>query len=206
MEREPETVRTSTQLADALAAGGVASWPHYFSVALCAELSLNIEALSASKDLHDAAIGRSDHRGLHLSIRSDRIHWLESPGATTAQRIALAQLETLRQAMNEELYLGIKELECHFASYAAGGHYDKHLDRFRDDNSRVISIVIYLDADWTEADSGELRLYDQNDKAIVTADVLPAQGKLVCFLSDKIWHEVLPTKRQRRSLTGWFRT
>jgi SM-20-related protein len=36
-------------------------------------------------------------------------------------------------------------------------------------------------------------------------DVLPVAGTLVCFLSDRFEHEVLPATRERLSLTGWFR-
>ena len=36
-------------------------------------------------------------------------------------------------------------------------------------------------------------------------DVLPEGGTLVCFLSQRFWHEVLPARRERLSLTGWFR-
>ena len=36
-------------------------------------------------------------------------------------------------------------------------------------------------------------------------DVLPVAGTLVCFLSDRFDHEVLPATRERLALTGWFR-
>jgi SM-20-related protein len=34
--------------------------------------------------------------------------------------------------------------------------------------------------------------------------VLPEGGTLVCFLSDRFHHEVLPARRERLSVTGWF--
>jgi SM-20-related protein len=36
-------------------------------------------------------------------------------------------------------------------------------------------------------------------------DILPLGGRLVLFLSDLIEHEVLPARRERYSITGWFR-
>jgi SM-20-related protein len=35
-------------------------------------------------------------------------------------------------------------------------------------------------------------------------DILPLAGRLVCFRSDQIEHEVLPATRERLSLTGWL--
>ena len=65
----------------------------------------------------------------------------------------------LRDALNRRLLLGLHELEAHYALYPAGAHYDRHRDRFRDDDARVLSAVLYLNRDWTEADAGALRLY-----------------------------------------------
>jgi SM-20-related protein len=38
-----------------------------------------------------------------------------------------------------------------------------------------------------------------------TLDVLPEGGTLVAFLSERFQHEVLPARRERLALTGWFR-
>jgi len=35
-------------------------------------------------------------------------------------------------------------------------------------------------------------------------NVLPVAGRLVCFRSDIIEHEVLPSKKERLSITGWM--
>jgi SM-20-related protein len=37
-----------------------------------------------------------------------------------------------------------------------------------------------------------------------TLDVLPQAGRLVCFRSEQIEHEVLPATRPRFSITGWI--
>ncbi|HEY8085443.1 MAG TPA: 2OG-Fe(II) oxygenase [Methylophilaceae bacterium] len=36
-------------------------------------------------------------------------------------------------------------------------------------------------------------------------DISPQGGTLVVFFSDQFWHEVLPAKRDRFSIAGWFK-
>jgi SM-20-related protein len=62
-------------------------------------------------------------------------------------------------------------------------------------------MVCYLNTDWAPGDGGELRLYTD----AMTVTVLPDYRKLVLFLSEETLHEVLPTNRERWSVTGWFR-
>ncbi len=68
----------------------------------------------------------------------------------------------------------------------------------------MISCILYLNPDWTPEDGGLLRIYppDATDEAGI--DVVPHAGTFVCFLSDRIPHEVLPARRERFSLTGWM--
>src|SRR2546421_26403 len=74
--------------------------------------------------------------------------------------------------------------------------------RFRDDDARMLSCVLYLNDAWTAADGGALRIYLSPTDV---CDVLPVGGTLVCFLSDRYEHEVLPATRERLAITGWFR-
>ena len=64
----------------------------------------------------------------------------------------------------------------------------------------MLSLVSYLNTDWTPAEGGALRLH-MTDGAI---DVLPQEHTTVCFLSE-IEHEVLPAVRERLSIAAWFR-
>jgi SM-20-related protein len=61
-------------------------------------------------------------------------------------------------------------------------------------------VICYLNNDWTDEQGGQLRMY-LLDRAL---DILPQAGKLVCFRSDQIEHEVLPATRPRMSITGWM--
>ena len=36
-------------------------------------------------------------------------------------------------------------------------------------------------------------------------ELLPQSGSLVLFDSKRVWHEVLPTLRERACLVGWYR-
>jgi SM-20-related protein len=70
----------------------------------------------------------------------------------------------------------------------------------------VVSIILYLNDSWKEADGGQLRLYlPQDDGTERVEDVLPIGGRLVVFLSAEVPHEVLPTHKPRLSITGWLR-
>ena len=111
-------------------------------------------------------------------------------------------MDSLREAMNRGLYLGLEDFESHFALYPPGAFYLKHVDRFRDDDRRMVSAVIYLNDDWLPEHGGQLRMYLAED---VEHDVVPIGGCLVVFLSGEVPHEVLPATRERLSLTGWFR-
>jgi len=59
-------------------------------------------------------------------------------------------------------------------------------------------------------DGGELALYhsDQShngERSQSMLKVTPSMGTLVAFLSEEFPHEVLPTKRDRYAIAGWFR-
>ena len=112
------------------------------------------------------------------------------------------RMADLQQTLNRELYLGLAELEWHFARYPAGSFYQRHLDQHRDQDTRAVTVVQYLNRDWTENDGGQLRIYLDAENQI---DVTPHGGTLVVFLSNRFEHEVLPARRERLSLTGWYR-
>ena len=151
--------------------------------------------------LAPAGVGRGEAQQISEGIRGDRIQWLE-PGQAACCDQYLALFDELRQAINRNLYLGLEDYESHFALYPPGAFYQKHLDRFRDDDRRAVSAVFYLNPDWQAEQGGALRLYLADGS---THDVLPEAGTLVVFLSADLPHEVLPASRERLSLTGWFR-
>lgn len=186
---------------DDLVERGWSIQPGFVSQSLTMQLASECRARHAAGEMAPAGIGRGDGKLVNESIRSDSILWLE-PGQSEACDLYLQAIDELRLTLNQELFLGLEDAECHFAVYSPGGYYQRHLDRFRDDDRRTVTVVLYLnDADWCEEDGGALRMYLPEGER----DVLPLGGTLVCFMSDQIPHEVLPARRPRLALTGWIR-
>jgi hypothetical protein len=116
-----------------------------------------------------------------------------------------------------------------------GGFYRRHFDRIGNEDgplARRVSLLLYLNEDgWDAAmDGGMLRAYvrqskgrdgelddEDNDnddgdtrrcaeRVVRVLDILPEGGKLVLFDSAAVEHEVLPTRRERWAVVGWFLT
>jgi SM-20-related protein len=148
-----------------------------------------------------AGIGRGQEHRVRETIRGDKILWLERDLASPPLKHYFNLLYALIEALNQGLFLSLKSVEIHIAAYAPGTFYKRHLDQFKADDHRKISIICYLNRNWSVEDGGQLRLHLPNGHY----DILPVAGRLVCFRSDLIEHEVLPTHRERLSLTGWMK-
>ncbi len=158
-------------------------------------------ALSDAGAFRPAGIGRGMGAAMRPDIRGDKILWLDPESPTTAQSAFFLKLETLRIACNRELFTGLSALEAHYACYPPGAGYARHLDRFSDSDTRVISFVLYLNPNWESHWGGQLRMYLPEGHV----DVQPVAGTLVLFRSETVYHEVLPSSAYRYTLTGWFR-
>jgi SM-20-related protein len=174
----------------------------FLPAGLVAALRAETLAREGGGSFHAAGVG-SGHAQVVAELRGDRILWLDDGDPNPAVQAYLAAMEALREAVNRALFLGLFELEAHFAAYPAGAGYRRHLDRFRDDDRRTLTAIVYLNQDWASADGGLLRFWPEETGDPL--DILPAGGTLVTFLSERFWHEVLPARRQRLALTGWFK-
>ena len=153
-----------------------------------------------------AAIGKGDQRQVRTEIRSDEVLWMDSTALSPLQAIFWEKVAEVQQVLNRRCFLGLKSFEGHFARYPIGSFYKRHLDQFHAVPHRIVTIILYLNESWTEADGGQLRMYfPQEDGSERVEDVLPLGGRLVVFLSEEIPHEVLPTHKERISITGWLR-
>ena len=166
---------------------------------------LRLEAQSLFDAGRFSAAGVGQEATQHADIRSDRSLWLIPDTTPLAWMLLQQELEALRLAVNAASFLGLHEFEGHYAAYPPGAFYARHLDRFREGNQRVVSVVLYLNDDWRVGDGGELRLYPEGPRASGPITLSPQGGTLVCFLSEGMPHEVLASQRLRLSLTGWFR-
>lgn len=147
-----------------------------------------------------AGIGKNQLHQINEAIRGDYIHWLDKTSAPAAAQVYLNRLSDAVHFLNQALFLSLKDYEVHFTIYPPGSFYKRHLDQFKKDDHRKLSVICYLNQDWKNENGGQLRMY-LPDK---TEDILPVAGRLVCFRSDEIEHEVLPADRDRLSLTGWI--
>jgi SM-20-related protein len=169
-------------------------------------LSHHAKSLQKNGEMHKAATGLSKQNTNNSILRGDFIHWIEASQACKIEQIYLDSMSSLQQAINQSFFLGLFELESHFAIYPPGAGYQKHFDQFIGRNERKVSCILYLNEDWTKDDGGALRMYLDQKNQNNYIDITPQAGTLVVFLSEEFLHEVLPAKRERISLTGWFRT
>lgn len=153
-----------------------------------------------------AAVGKGGQKQVRSEIRSDEVLWMDPTALSPLQAIFWQKVEELKQVLNRCCFLGLKSFEGHFARYPIGSFYKRHLDQFQAVPHRIVTLILYLNESWTEADGGQLRMYfPQEDGSERVEDVLPLGGRLVVFLSEEIPHEVLPTQKERISITGWLR-
>jgi len=155
----------------------------------------------AAGALRSAQIGRGAEVQRRAEIRSDKIAWWPDEPEHPAQKTYLAYLKAWWLHLNQTCFTAIQGGEFHSACYPPGAFYARHLDQFRGDRGRVISVITYLNRDWTEADGGQLVLYTARGPI----SILPQWGRTVMFRSEELEHEVLPGKKERRSITGWLR-
>jgi len=149
-----------------------------------------------------AHIGRGTEKKQILSLRGDVISWLDE--TEDADSAFLSAMEKLRIALNERLYLGLFDYECHYAIYSTGAGYAKHLDVLNGKKNRILSTVLYLNEDWQSDHGGELDVYDETGATLI-ATVEPRFGTMIIFLSETFPHEVRISNTTRRSIAGWFR-
>lgn len=188
-------------IVDDLASQGWSQQADFLPAELVSALAAECRRRAGDGQLNPAGVGRGGTLEVREAIRGDHIRWLE-PGESSACDRYLDTMDALRQAINQGLFIGLEDYECHFALYPPGAFYRRHLDRFRDDDRRAVSAVIYLNQDWQSGDGGELRMFLDDQRV---HDVAPTAGTLVVFLSGDVPHEVLAAGRERLSLTGWFR-
>ena len=170
--------------------------------ALDSKLPIELKNFALTQtDFKQAGISGAGDLHLDANRRRDKIQWIEEDNTVQSEFLNFAN--GLKDYLNRELYLGLSYYESHFAIYNKGDFYETHLDAFKNSKNRVVTTVYYLNEEWNESDGGELVVYDENHNFL--AKVLPNANTLVVFLSDKFPHEVLPAKKKRYSIAGWFR-
>lgn len=185
-------------IADGLATNGYAVADQFLSQHEV-DAILHAGGFQTNADFKKAGIGNKQSLQIQEAIRGDYIKWLDRNNSPEAIRVYLQRLEELIQYLNRSLFLSLKDFEVHMTVYPVGSFYKRHLDQFRKDDHRKLSVILYLNYQWEGEHGGQLRMYLSDQ----TKDFLPVAGRLVIFRSDEIEHEVLPATRERLSITGW---
>ena len=194
-------------LASAVADPGYGVFPHLLTPKIQQDLVQLMADKVANDALVRAGVGAGQATQVRSEIRSDSIFWLEADDTATSTKAWISAMDNLCQHFRSQLFLPLCSYEGHLARYPASGFYKAHLDRHSNTQARQISIIAYLNEDWKDSDGGQLRLYTDIDRGVSGPyiDVLPRAGTVVIFRSADFWHEVMPSKRPRLSLTGWLR-
>ena len=213
MNKHPDDLASYEPLIEALATQGYVVLPQFIAAEQVQLLANRATDLQQRGLLQPATTGKNR---LNANLRGDATYWLEENSTHPEERAYLALTDSLQLALNRSLFLGLHALESHYAVYPAGAFYKKHLDQFNADHLstnqakqgdvRQLSCILYLNEAWQPDDGGELRIYLDDNDATNVLEVTPNGGTLVLFLSARFYHEVLPAKRLRMSLTGWFKT
>jgi SM-20-related protein len=153
-----------------------------------------------------AKTGKLDEVSLNYKVRGDEILWLEKGSVDAAELMLMDKTNGLIKYLNETCYLGIKGSEIHFAKYGPGKFYKRHKDAFQNQSGRILSIIYYLNVEWIPEHEGNLIIYKSADNVENAISISPLAGRMVCFESEKLDHEVTTTKVDRYSVTGWFLT
>lgn len=189
-------------LIDSYVADKVGLAEHFLNVPLAAQLKGNLNTLFAGNQLRDAGIGNDTVLTNDKLIRSDKIYWLDPKHNDLHENNFFLLMDLFVRHLNSTCYTGITGYEFHYALYETGSFYKKHLDQFRSNKSRAFSMIMYLNAEWEQADGGELCIYHDDH----TQTIAPMNGTCVFFKSSELEHEVLLTHAPRMSITGWLKT
>ncbi len=217
--------QTFDEIANKIAEHEFCVMDDFISKEIVTALAREVQNLHLETSLHQAGTGMGVAT-VNQALRGDYIGWLND-GKTNlqtnteiknseAQAAYFEKMESLRLHLNTHLYLGLFGLESHLALYPAGACYKKHIDRFKNIRvndgkpARQISCILYLNENWEDAFGGQLRVYKNIENEVFFNekffDILPISGRLVAFLSDTFYHEVLSATQPRMSVTGWFLT
>lgn len=156
---------------------------------------------AASGLLRKAGIGRQHDFAIEESRRGDFIQWIDTCNAPEAALHFLEMIDALRIAFNRNFYLGLQDFETHYTVYPPGTRYERHVDRHQSGSSRRVSFVFYLNPGWSSEHGGELVVYQHSG---ISHRIEPVFSRLAVFLSE-LEHEVLVTRHDRVSITGWMR-
>lgn len=174
---------------------------HFLHATLAAHLKNNLITYYSEAKLRSAGTGNDTLAVQNKRVRGDKIYWLDRAHNDLHENDFFDLMDLFVIYLNRTCYTGITGYEFHYTMYEAGSFYKKHVDQFRNDDSRQYSMVLYLNEGWAEGDGGELCIYHKDKLQHIT----PVNGTGVFFKSSDLEHEVLVTQKPRLSITGWLK-
>jgi SM-20-related protein len=192
---------TFNVLIDSFIADKVGITQNFISAQLSAQLKQNLTDCYSENKFKHAGTGNEDDISHDHAVRGDMIYWLDRKHNNSHENAFFDLMDSFVLYLNSTCYTGITGYEFHYALYPEGGFYKKHLDQFKNNDSRKYSMIIYLNAGWLQADGGELCIHHENS----LQNISPEDGKSVFFKSNELVHEVLYTNKPRMSITGWLK-
>jgi SM-20-related protein len=184
-----------------LSSGGISIRDRFISDAEVQALRQCARTRESRGEFSAARIGGPGAQQRRESIRGDFTCWLREP-LLPMEHVLVRRMEELRLQLNREAFLGLFELELHYAKYPPGSAYARHVDQPLGASQRRVSLALYLNPEWQRTDGGVLRIHGAKDGFL---DIEPLGGRLVCFLTPGREHEVLEARCERLSISGWFR-
>lgn len=146
-----------------------------------------------------AGIGTFSTHHIDKEVRGDYVYWL-SPEEDQSIAFYFEGINLIIQTLKRYCFLPISGSEFHLAHYPRGTFYEKHIDQFKGRGNRLMSVIFYLNDDWTAEEGGALKLYLAEREEVIA----PVGNRLVLFKSDIVPHEVMTTHVNRYSITGWL--
>ncbi len=174
---------------------------NFLTASLSKNLKNNLLKLHKSNVFKTAGTGDNALVTYDKKFRGDEIYWLDRAHNDVYENLFFDLIDKFITHLNATCYTGIKEYEFHYTVYEVGTFYKKHVDQFKEKDSRKFSMIFYLNNNWVAKDGGELRIHQLN----TSQDIAPENGKGVFFSSADLAHEVLLTTKVRLSITGWLK-
>ncbi|CAK8986721.1 unnamed protein product [Durusdinium trenchii] len=144
----------------------------------------------------------------YLPFADDATQFRESCPVTMQ---VMQRLAALASILEEELGLQLAVPKSAMAAcYPPKASYKMHLDSYflhgcPDDIPRKVTILLYCNQGWTKSVGGELRAWEAFDQGRGPSRTIePLTGRMVVFMAEEIWHEVLESHGDRYALTLWI--
>jgi SM-20-related protein len=181
--------------------GDIGICEEFLSISLASALQQNLLQLNKDGFMLKAGIGNDSVKNNNQKKRSDSTCWMDADSKNDAEQEFMEMIVQFMEHLNRTCYTGLNACEFHYALYEEGSFYDRHKDRFKNDDNRKFSMISYLNTNWQASDGGQLIIHREE----TGQQIMPNNQKTIFFQSDILEHEVAIANRPRMSVTGWLK-